>query len=139
MNQDRISFWVKPTPAGFLGIAACVMAALLAAGCSKKDDPIAQADKKDVASGIAAPSSAETKAIAEEGFVYGLPLVTNHAVINEFSVDAKSSQFKAPFNVLNNEHRVSTPEDTAVITPNSDTPYSMLWADLRAERGRPPS
>ena len=30
-------------------------------------------------------------------------------------------------------HRVATYEDTAVITPNSDTPYSMLWLDLRAE------
>ena len=25
------------------------------------------------------------------------------------------------------------PEDTPVITPNSDTPYSMCWLDLRAE------
>ena len=24
-------------------------------------------------------------------------------------------------------------KDTAVVTPNSDTPYSMLWRDLRAE------
>jgi hypothetical protein len=47
-------------------------------------------------------------------------------VMNEFAVDTKSSQFKAPFNEINNEHRVSTPEDTAVITPNSDTPYSGL-------------
>ena len=30
-------------------------------------------------------------------------------------------------------HRVATYEDTAIITPNSDTPYSMLWLDLRAE------
>ena len=30
-------------------------------------------------------------------------------------------------------HRVFTYEDTAVVTPNSDTPYSMLWLDLRAE------
>ena len=29
--------------------------------------------------------------------------------------------------------RVFTPADTAVQTPNSDTPYSMLGADLRAE------
>src|ERR1019366_8602796 len=34
---------------------------------------------------------------------------------------------------IKNEHRVSTYEDTAVITPNSDTPYSILWADMRAE------
>ena len=57
----------------------------------------------------------------------------NYAVMNEFAVDTKSSQFKAPFNEINNEHRVATYEDTAVITPNSDTPYSMLWLDLRAE------
>ncbi len=36
-------------------------------GCGKKDDPIAKAEKKDVAQGIAAPGIAETKAIAEEG------------------------------------------------------------------------
>jgi hypothetical protein len=30
-------------------------------------------------------------------------------------------------------HRVATYEDTAVITPNSDTPYSLGFLDLRAE------
>jgi hypothetical protein len=24
-------------------------------------------------------------------------------------------------------------KDTAVVTPNSDTPYSLLWLDLRTE------
>ncbi len=32
-----------------------------------------------------------------------------------------------------NEHRVFTSKDTAIVTPDSDTPYSMLWVDLRAE------
>ena len=105
-----------------------VGAAVLLAGCAKKDDAIAQAEKKDVAQGVAAPSLAETKTIAEEGFIYGLPLVMNYAVMNEFAVDTKSSQFKAPFNQIKNEQRVATYEDTAVITPNSDTPYSMLWS-----------
>lgn len=76
---------------------------------------------------------AETKAIAEDGFIYGLPIVMNYAVMYEFAVDTKSNQFKAPFNEIKNEHHVATPEDTAVITPNSDTPYSMMWLDLRAE------
>ena len=44
-----------------------------------------------------------------------------------------SSQFKAPFNQIKNEARVFTYEDTAIVTPNSDTPYSLLWLDLRAE------
>jgi hypothetical protein len=48
-------------------------------------------------------------------------------------VDRNSGQFKAPFNVINNEARVFTYKDTAVVTPNSDTPYSILFMDLRAE------
>jgi len=114
-------------------VLVCAMGALVVAACGKPNDPVAQAEKKDVAKGVPAPSIAETKAIAEEGFVYGLPLVMNYAVMYEFAVDTKSSQFKAPFNELNNQHRVATPEDTAVVTPNSDTPYSMVSFDLRTE------
>ena len=79
------------------------------------------------------PSVLEAKAIAEEGFIYGLPIVMNYAVMYEFAVDRTSSQFKAPFNQINNIAHVATYKDTAVVTPNSDTPYSVLWFDLRAE------
>ncbi|HTE88985.1 MAG TPA: hypothetical protein VK639_08540, partial [Terriglobales bacterium] len=41
---------------------------------------------------------AETKAIAEEAFIYGLPIVMNYGVMYEYAVDKNSSQFKAPFN-----------------------------------------
>ena len=57
----------------------------------------------------------------------------NYAVMYEYAVDRNSGQFKAPFNEIKNEPRVFTYQDTAVITPNSDTPYSFLWMDLRAE------
>jgi len=76
---------------------------------------------------------AEAKAIAEEGFIYGLPIVMNYAVMYEYSVDKNSGQYKAPFNQIKNEARVFTYEDTAIVTPNSDTPYSLAWLDLRAE------
>jgi hypothetical protein len=76
---------------------------------------------------------AETKAIAEEGFIYGLPIVMNYAVMYEYALDKGGPQFKAPFKQIKNEPRVFTYEDTAIITPNSDTPYSFLWLDLRAE------
>ena len=79
------------------------------------------------------PNVFEAKAIAEEGFLFGLPLVMNYAVMQEFAVDRNSGQFKAPFNEIRNEHRTFTPADTAVITPNSDTPYSTVWMDLRVE------
>lgn len=113
--------------------AIATTAMVLIAGCASKNDPVASAATADAAKGIVVPSIAETKAIAEEAFIYGLPIVMNYAVMYEFAVDPKSGQFKAPFNQIHNEHHVATPEDTAVITPNSDTPYSMLWLDLRAE------
>lgn len=116
-----------------LSLAVLLVAAMtLVAACGKKDDPVAQAQKKDVAKGMVAPTIAEAKAIAEEGFVYGLPIVMNYAVMYEYAIDRDSGQFKAPFNQILNEARVFTYKDTAIVTPNSDTPYSFLWMDLRA-------
>jgi hypothetical protein len=117
----------------FSGVLAVAIGLGVIGGCGKKDDPITKAEKKDTAKGVPAPGIAETKAIAEEGFIYGLPIVMNYAVMYEYAVDTKSSQFKAPFNQINNMHRVATYEDTAIITPNSDTPYSLGFLDLRAE------
>ena len=108
-------------------------AATMLLACGKQPDSISQAEKADAAKGVPAPSIAETKAIAEEGFIYGLPIVMNYAVQYAFAVDRNSGQFKAPFNEIHNESRVFTYKDTAVVTPNSDTPYSMLWLDMRAE------
>jgi hypothetical protein len=117
----------------FLDSGVCVFGLLLLAGCGSKNDAINRAEKKHAINGVPLPNIAEVKDIAEQGFVYGLPIVMNYAVMNEFAVNPNSGQYKAPFNQINNQHRVATPEDTAVITPNSDTPYSMLWSDLRAE------
>jgi hypothetical protein len=93
----------------------------------KRPDQQAEKKNKD------RPGIAEIKAIAEEGFIYGLPIVMNYAVMYEYAVDKNSGQFKAPFNQIFNEARVFTYKDTAIVTPNSDTPYSFLWMDLRAE------
>jgi hypothetical protein len=82
----------------------CAAAATLIVGCGK-DNSIAQAGKKDVAKGVSAPGIAETKAIAEEGFIYSLPIVMNYAVMYEYAVDRNSGQVKAPFNEINNEAR----------------------------------
>ena len=35
---------------------------------------------------------AETKAIAEEGYIFGLPLVMNYAIMNEYAVDKNSNR-----------------------------------------------
>jgi hypothetical protein len=93
----------------------------------------AQAQQKEAGQAVTAPSVAEIRANAEEGFIYGLPLVMNYAAMYDIAIDKNSGQFLAPFNHLKNEARVYTYKDTAVVTPNSDTPYSVLWLDLRAE------
>jgi len=79
------------------------------------------------------PGIVEAKDIAEEGFIYGLPIVMNYGIMYEYAVDRTSSQFKAPFNQIKSLSHVATYKDTAVISPNSDTPYSVVWMDLRAE------
>ncbi len=85
------------------------------------------------ASAQTAPTSKVTQAIAEEAIIYGLPLVMLYGIMNEYAINKGNSQYKAPFNILANEPNVYTPADTAIVTPNSDTPYSFLWMDLRAE------
>jgi hypothetical protein len=79
------------------------------------------------------PGLIAAKDIAEAGFIFGLPIVMNYGIMYEYAVDRSSGQFKAPFNALKNEPNVFTYKDTAIVTPNSDTPYSFLWMDLRAE------
>ena len=79
------------------------------------------------------PGFFKAKDIAEAGFIYGLPIVMNYGVMYEYAVDRNSGQFKAPFNQIKNEPNVYTYKDTAIVTPNSDTPYSLLFMDLRAE------
>ncbi len=110
----------------------CLLIATLVAGC-KRNDAISQAEKADKINGVAVPSIEETKQIAQEGFIYGLPLVMYYTSAYELFVDPTSGQFKAPIGKLTNEARVFTYKDTAVITPNSDTPYSLMEVDLRAE------
>jgi hypothetical protein len=48
-------------------------------------------------------------------------------------VDRQSLQFKAPWNQITKIPNVYTPADTAVQTPNLDTPYSWAGLDLRVE------
>jgi hypothetical protein len=120
MNRSRYAFRT--------GALCSAFVVALLAGCGR-DDAISQAAKKDASK----PGMAEIKAIAEERLIYGLPVVMTYKVMHEYAVDRNSPQFKALFNQIKNEHRVFTYEDTSVITPNSDTPYSSMFMDLRAE------
>jgi len=96
-----------------------VLAACLVAAVSCKDEPVREAISH--------------KDIYREAYIYGFPMVMNYGVLYAYFVDKNSGQYKAPFNQIFNEDRVFTPKDTAIVTPNSDTPYSFVGLDLRAE------
>jgi hypothetical protein len=80
-----------------------------------------------------AVTPAEARAIAKEAYIYGFPMVDNYRIQHAYFVDTKNPEYRAPWNHLVNTPRVYTPADTAFVTPNSDTPYSWLGMDLRAE------
>ncbi|MBK8983658.1 MAG: DUF1254 domain-containing protein [Ignavibacteria bacterium] len=75
----------------------------------------------------------EIKSIAKEAYIYGFPVVDSYRIEHAYNIDTNNPEYKGKFNVLKNIPRVYTPEDKAVQTPNSDTPYSMIEMDLRKE------
>jgi hypothetical protein len=81
----------------------------------------------------ASVSLSETRAIAKEAYIYGYPMVDGYRINYAYWLLPGNPQYKGPLNRLVNMARLFTPEDTAVQTPNSDTPYSFFAADLRAE------
>ena len=98
------------------GTIALALSATLQAGC-----------------GPAAVSPEEARTVAKEAYTYGYPMVDSYRILYAYFVDSANPEFKAPWNEIRNIPRVFTPEDRAVQTPNSDTPYSFVGLDLRAE------
>jgi hypothetical protein len=112
---------------------------LLLAGCSGSRQSSDQASDQpkpatSATSSANGPLSAEQiRAIAKEAYIYGFPMVDSYRIQHSYFINPASPEYKGPWNEVHSVARVFTPADTAVQTPNSDTPYSMLGADLRAE------
>jgi hypothetical protein len=87
--------------------------------------------EQDVVAGTLSPD--EARVIAKEAYIYGYPMVDGYRINYAFWLLPGNPQYKGPLNRLVSMARLFTPEDTAVQTPNSDTPYSFFCADLRAE------
>jgi len=77
--------------------------------------------------------SNDPRDIVRDAYVYGFPLVDNYRILYSYFVDKNNPEYKTSWNELYNTARVYTPDDKAVQSPNSDTPYSFVGADLRAE------
>ena len=75
----------------------------------------------------------EVETIAKEATIWAFPMVENYRSMYLLSIDSEDPNYVGPINQINNVRGVYTPDDTAFVTPNSDTPYSHLVMDLRAE------
>jgi hypothetical protein len=75
----------------------------------------------------------EARSIAKEAYIYGFPMVMNYKTMYNYTLNGQSPDYKGPINQKSCEARLYTPEDKAVVAPNSDTPYCMFWMDLRDE------
>src|SRR5262245_8125025 len=68
-------------------------------------------------------SPADARAIAKEAYIYGFPLVDSYRIQYSYFVDRSSPEYKGHWNQIHDDAQSS----------HSDTPYSTLGADLRAE------
>ncbi len=75
----------------------------------------------------------EARAIAKRAYLYGFPMVEAYKTLYAQAVEQGGPNYKAPFNTIGSSAQVFTPKDSVIVTPNSDTPYSMMWMDLRGE------
>jgi hypothetical protein len=92
---------------------------LFAVSCNKENGPVREA--------------VSNKEVYQEAYIYAFPMIAAYKALYQFNVDTTNSQYKGPFNTVLNEARVFTYKDTSIVTPNSDTPYSIVQMDLRAE------
>jgi hypothetical protein len=92
---------------------------LLTGACNKQEGPVREA--------------VSHKDDYQQAYIYGFPMIAAYKAMYQFNVDKTNSQYKGPFNQVWNDSKTFTPKDTAIVTPNADTPYSLLEMDLRAE------
>lgn len=125
------------TRAAAFGFA--LLFALTSAGCARAPSPNDASpmanNATSNASGIANDPVRldDLRELARDAYVWGFPIVDNYRVMDAYVLDPKNPEYKGPFNTIANNARLYTPQDKAIQTPNSDTPYSMAWLDLRDE------
>ncbi len=71
-----------------LGVVLVAVPCLASYG--QKNDAVTQAEKKDAVAGVPVPSIEETKAIAEQAYIYAFPMIAAYKAMYEFNVDKSS-------------------------------------------------
>jgi hypothetical protein len=110
-----------------------LLIATATAGCSRQQESQATPVVEATATETDAGTAAALRETAKDAYIYGFPMVDNYRILYSYFVDTANPEYKGPWNQPHNIARVYTPEDKAIQTPNSDTPYTFLGADLRTE------
>ena len=78
-------------------------------------------------------SRSETRDIAQAAYLYGFAMMESYNTWYPQAVVKTSPVYVGGFNTFRHYAHLFTPENRDVVTPNNDTPYSMVQVDLRAE------
>lgn len=113
----------------FVGLFVFVTVILTLSACDITTP--AEDSKSQTAAVRATPT--ELRELIKEAYIYGFPMMDSYRIQYSYFVDQSNPEYKGAWNEVHNMARVFTPQDKAIQTPNSDTPYSFLGADLRAE------
>ena len=74
----------------------------------------------------------EARAIAKEAYIFNYPLVMMYRTMYLQAIDTDSKSYSGGFGKWLHLG-TSSPQDTDIVTPNNDSPYSYAWVDLRSE------
>lgn len=75
----------------------------------------------------------QVRRTAAEAWVYGHPMLENYRTLYAQAVDSDDPRYVGGFGAFRHYSQPSRPENTDIVTPNNDTPYSWCWLDLRTE------
>jgi hypothetical protein len=74
----------------------------------------------------------EARKVAKQAYEFTYPLVMYYRTMYLQAINSHSSSFSGGFGKWLHLG-TSTPQDTDIVSPNNDTPYSYAWVDLRSE------
>jgi hypothetical protein len=75
----------------------------------------------------------EMRSIARDAYTFGYAMIENYRTLYEQAVDSSDPRYTGGFGRFRHYSEPFTPENTDIVTPNNDTPYSWGWFDLRLE------
>ena len=102
------------------------------------DDRIVRNEHGDTVSGLPADdattvSPAEARAIAQEAYVFGLPLVYQGVQTDVMTNVSKPEGIRAPLNQFAHYREFPDASNRSIVGLNVDTLYSLACLDLSAE------